>query len=524
MKVRKRVFSVLCAGVLTFTLALMAGCGEKTYNLNEEALANSLLEKIEFDCTMYQVQDENISDFLSIEGAEKQILYMGNGAYADSVGIFTLADESAAKEAMTTVEGYLADLKDSFQDYLPEEAAEIDSAAAVQKGRYVVFCVSPDAENALSLIEESITEGDSQELSSPERDTDVSGDNTGTESGNENDGDKDGGNNSSGKNNVVSDNADTVNKAVGDYPSVEANGKFKSYGNVVRIGDTGFELYSYTESGAEKYASVVNRTAKALKDTADVYEVLVPLSSGVTLPDEYFGEIKSSNQRKSLDKIIEKAAADVKVVDMYDNLMQHRDEYIYFRTDHHWTALGAYYGYERFCEEKGVLPITLERRESANFGDFLGSFYQDTDESKKMEKNPDTMQVYYPISDGLSLRYTNQQGNKGSWEVIHDVSDYPVSIKYSTFIAGDNPYTRIKNESLPDGETCVVVKESFGNAFVPYLADHYSKIYVIDYRYWEGNLIDFAKEKKADDVIFVNNLSMIRSDYLTGRLSQIVEK
>lgn len=507
MKRRKKAFRAFGASVLMLALALTAGCGAKSYSLDEEALANALLEKIEFDCTMYQVQDENISDFLDVNGAQKQILCMGNGAYADSVGIFTLADENAAKEASATVNAYLADLKASFADYLPSEAAKIDAAAVVQKGQYVVFCVSADSESALSLIEESITEGDSQERTGPERDGDASGYNT---------------------NESVSSDAGNAsgasNKAVGAYPSVEANGRFKSYGKVVRIGDTGFELYSYTEGCAKKYAAAVNRSAKALEGTADVYEILVPLSSGVTLPDEYFGKIKSSNQRKSLDKLIKKAGPSVKVVDMYDKLMQHRDEYIYFRTDHHWTALGAYYGYERFCEEKGILPITLERRKGADFGDFLGSFYEDTGSSKKMKKNPDTLQAYYPISEELSLKYTDTQGRRTSWEVIHDVTEYPIDVKYSAFIAGDNPYTRIKNDSLKKGQTCVVVKESFGNVFVPYLTDHYTTIYVIDYRYWEGDLIEFAKEKKADDVIFINNLSMTRSDYLTGRLAHIIPK
>lgn len=486
---------------MAFAMAIAGGCAAKSYTLDEEALANRLLENIEFDCTMYQVQEDSISDFLTIANAEKQIMYMGNGAYADSVGIFTLTDETAAKEAESTVGEYLSDLKASFQDYLPDEAAEIETVATVRKGRYVIFCISPDSETALNIIEESITEDDSQERISPERDTDASGDDT-----------------------EPNELKEPTAKAEYEYPVVEADGKLKSYGNVVRIGDTGFELYSYTQSGAKKYASAVNRAAKALNGVSDVYELLIPLSSAVTLPDKYFGKIKSSNQRNSLDKIIDMAASDVKIVDIYDKLMRHRDEYIYFRTDHHWTSLGAYYGYESFCEEKGIIPITIERRQSANFGDFIGSFYNDTNKSKKMENNPDDMIVYYPISEALSLRYTNQQGNKVSWEVIHDVSDYPASAKYSTFIAGDNPYTRIKNDSLPDGDICVVVKESFGNAFVPYLTDHYSKIYVIDYRYWDGDVIELAKEKKADDVIFINNLSMIRSDYLTGKLSQVVGK
>ena len=94
-------------------------------------------------------------------------------------------------------------------------------------------------------------------------------------------------------------------------------------------------------------------------------------------------------------------------------------------------------------------------------------------------------------------------------------------MKYSTFIAGDNPYTVIQNGSLTDGSCWVVVKESFGNALVPFLVDHYETIYVIDYRYWQGSLEKLAREKDADDVIFLNNLSMIRSDYLVGKLAGI---
>ena len=69
----------------------------------------------------------------------------------------------------------------------------------------------------------------------------------------------------------------------------------------------------------------------------------------------------------------------------------------------------------------------------------------------------------------------------------------------------------------------MVLKESFGNAFVPFLADHYSKIYVIDYRYWQGNIAKLAKKKNVDDVIFCNNISMTRNAYLIGKLMQLVE-
>ena len=497
--IRFIVIAVMIAAMLVYATA----CGgDKEYNLDEVQLASKLLSEVNFDCELYQVQEESVDNFIALEGAEKKIMYMGSGSYADSFGIFRLDSVDSAKTAFDSVTSYLADLQDSFKDYIPKEADKVQNAVTVQKGKYVIFCITSDGENAAAIIEDSFTEvsGDGDQSNTSGDTEDPAQDTDGDETGD-----------------FSSDDDHSR------YPAIESNASIKDFGNVVLIGDAAYELYSYTDKTAEKYASYINTAAKKLGSDVDVYDVIIPLSSGITLPDNYYDKISSSNQKKAMGNIIDKLSDDVKAVNMYDNLMKHRNEYIYFRTDHHWTALGAYYGYEAFCDAKGVIPITLDRHESVEFEGFLGSFYNDTNKNKVLEKNPDTIEAYYPISPDTSLVYTTTKGSSNSWDVIYDVTDYPASIKYSTFIAGDNPFTVITNKNLQDGSSCVVVKESFGNAFVPFLVDHYEKVYVVDYRYWEGDLIDLAKEKKADDVIFLNNLSMIRSDYLTGKLGQIIK-
>ena len=79
----------------------------------------------------------------------------------------------------------------------------------------------------------------------------------------------------------------------------------------------------------------------------------------------------------------------------------------------------------------------------------------------------------------------------------------------------------IHNKKIKDGSNCVVVKESYGNAFIPYLADHYQKIYVVDYRYWKGSVSKLATKNNVQDVIFINNISMTRNAYLVGKIAQI---
>lgn len=122
-----------------------------------------------------------------------------------------------------------------------------------------------------------------------------------------------------------------------------------------------------------------------------------------------YGKITSSDQKKAMDAIEAKLREDVKVIDPYEKLMQHRDEYIYFGTDHHWTADGAYYAYEAYCESKNLLPISRGRHEKREFDGFLGSFYNDT-KSKKLQKHPDTVTAYEPISKNISMECEEANG------------------------------------------------------------------------------------------------------------------
>lgn len=304
------------------------------------------------------------------------------------------------------------------------------------------------------------------------------------------------------------------------YAQIISDGKVKEYNSVVTVDDSAYELYTYLDGVADNYAKSINKVAKELDGEADVYDLIIPLSSEITFPDNLRDKIESTDQHEAMQKIQAKMSDKVKTVDVYESLMEHREEYIYFRTDHHWTTLGAYYAYEDFCEVKGIESEDLDSYEKIEFDGFLGSFYNDTKDGK-LKANPDTVVAYKPAADSI-LHVTASDGTKYDWPVIYDVTNYGASLKYSTFIASDNPYTVIKNKELTDGSSCIVVKESFGNAFIPFLVDHYETIYVIDYRYWTGSITEFAREKKVPDVIFLNNLSMIRNKSLVGKLHRVL--
>ena len=289
--------------------------------------------------------------------------------------------------------------------------------------------------------------------------------------------------------------------------------------SIAVIDDAGYEYCSFNQSVADNYVSIVNKTAQKLSGKAKVYSMLVPTSIDITMPDSVRKDINTCDQKEGMEYVYGKMNSDVTPINIYKALRMHRDEYIYFRTDHHWTALGAYYAYEEFAKVKEVKAISLDRFEKKSFGEFLGSFYTNTN-SSAMKKNPDELIAYMPPYK-TKLQFTQTDGQVIDWYLVNDVSSYPVSQKYSAFTAADNPYTVIENQSREKGKTCVMIKESFANAVIPYMVYNYKKVYVVDYRYYQQGFIQLAQEVGADDVIFINNMSAVRSDSLIGRMSAI---
>lgn len=222
------------------------------------------------------------------------------------------------------------------------------------------------------------------------------------------------------------------------------------------------------------------------------------------------------DQNLSMEELFQMLSSGVTPVRCYDNLMKHRNEYLYFKTDFHWNGPGAYYAYEAFCQQKGFTPYTLEQRKLDEKPDYLGALYGST-KDPALKENKDTIFAYHPYGKNVTLTFYDKNGNGVNWPMISS------NKTYSCFAGADNPLTIIKNPDVTDGSVLIVVKESFGNALMPYLCDHYSTIYEIDYRYWQGDLVSYAKEVGATDLLFANNMAAIHGSYRVANLAQIIK-
>ena len=286
-------------------------------------------------------------------------------------------------------------------------------------------------------------------------------------------------------------------------------------------GNTAYEYYNFVQSTADTYVSAVNSAAADAKANGiNLYSMIIPTSTDITLNEETRSKLNSSDQKDAINYMYSQMSQNVTTVPIYDLLKAHSNEYLYFRTDHHWTSLGAYYAYAKFMTVKGAEYTPLGNFTQYIFEPFLGSFYNDSGKSQALSKTPDAVYAYMPP---VGNKFSMLQKNSSSyldWPLICDGSSYSESYKYLCFIGGDNPVSIIENTDMTEGETCVLVKESFGNAFAPYLICNYKYVYVIDYRYFDGDITDFAKEKGATDILVQNNISMTRNSSLVSRLSK----
>lgn len=282
-------------------------------------------------------------------------------------------------------------------------------------------------------------------------------------------------------------------------------------------GDTAYELYYYVQASASRYAKLIADAATELRNASDgvtVYSMIVPLSYSVQLDAQTQQKINVSDAGKAIRYMYDftrQLNPDVVTISVLDALLSHREEYLYFRTDHHWTALGAYYAFCEYASAAGITPTPLENyTQTRTYTGFLGTLYQKLVQDQpraaaKLEANPDELLVYVPngTNDNV-ITFEDGTVNRSSYGVINRVDRAGAGDKYATFLGGDFPLCAIHNSAITDGSSVLLVKDSFGNAFAPFLVDSYEYVYVIDYRLYTGSLSAFVRDNGVKDVLFLN--------------------
>lgn len=267
-----------------------------------------------------------------------------------------------------------------------------------------------------------------------------------------------------------------------------------------QLDGAGYICQNFSKQTTDEYAGVLNALVQALDGTGiTVVSAPPPTAVGILFEDAYQESLNSVSQRKILDYLNSRLDDRIVKVDTVAALQAHNDEYLFFRTDHHWTPLGAYYAYRALCESIGLTPVELTGMEEWNLGEFRGSLTGQV--SRPNDLRSDELIAYRPKGE-ITRWSVDQNGWKTELPLFTYWEGMDIRSKYAVFGAdAATPVVQVQNDSLKDAPTCVILKDSFANCFIPFLAQNFRTIYALDYRYFPGPSLMWQLEALDPDYI-----------------------
>ena len=194
-------------------------------------------------------------------------------------------------------------------------------------------------------------------------------------------------------------------------------------------------------------------------------------------------------------------------IDVYNGLAAHKSEYIFYRTDHHWTSLGAYYGYSTIISAMGYEPTPLSSfTPQIADSEFYGTAYSS---SGFAWVSPDTIETFVIPPDNVSV--TTFPEGKAVSGMLYDKSFLEEKDKYAMFMGGNTPLTEITT-GKSDLPSILIVRDSYLDSMLPFLLEHFSEIYMIDTRYNKSSLEEYIQEKQPDSVLLCYSAATFFTD------------
>lgn len=263
----------------------------------------------------------------------------------------------------------------------------------------------------------------------------------------------------------------------------------------------------------------IDVSVESINKYADTYEtkvfaMIAPTSSGI-YKDKLQPYLSQIDQKKMISNVYEKFDMNVNVIDIYSSMYAMRDEYIYYRTDHHWTTQGALTAYKAAARKMGIVGYNdYEVIEASD--DFKGTFY-----SKCLydEIQADTIDVYRPVNKIGATSVTLSDGiNDELRDDIYFPEFLETNDKYCYFLGQNRALTYIKTNA-ESRKKLILIKDSYANSFVPFILQNYSEVAVIDLRYVNSKITNYVNPDEYDHTLFLYNASTFSTDKTIKNIS-----
>lgn len=256
----------------------------------------------------------------------------------------------------------------------------------------------------------------------------------------------------------------------------------------------------------------VRQLAENLK--TPMYFAIIPSAAEIWREKLPYGA-PGIDQKATIDALYQSVSGAAACVDLYEALHTKKEEPVFYRTDHHWTTLGAYYGYEAIAKALGIPPRRMDAGQPAQTGETVElqtvseNFYG-TSQSKSGVRfiKPDAVQIWKQADGTVQI-------NSGSglhaarlydWESLKEKDQYQV------FFGGNQPQMILSNEKAADSRKLLVIKDSYANSMLPFLMGDFQEIHVLDMRFMKKSISEYAKQNDIDMTLVIYGLPNFLTD------------
>lgn len=277
----------------------------------------------------------------------------------------------------------------------------------------------------------------------------------------------------------------------------------------VYIGKNHYLLEHYTEKEFDpqqisKNLQALEKFVGKAKQNADVHVMMVPTKSWI-LREKLPAFAPHYKEQRFYDALQQKLEKEDVLISVEPVLDAHKEEEIYYRTDHHWTTLGAWYAYEQYTKAVGG---DLQRAQGKKkFRCISKDFYGTTYAKINYARQADKIEIYEPAD---KLRVVYNMGEKKT-KTLYDVSFLKTADQYSVFTGGNQAVLEITG-GIKNGKTLLLIKDSFANSILPFLAEDYEKLVVVDLRQLNVSGDRLLEMFSPTDILILYNSAQFAQD------------
>lgn len=270
---------------------------------------------------------------------------------------------------------------------------------------------------------------------------------------------------------------------------------------IEKVSEPDYSLIDDNIAGINKFANENNMPVYIMlaPTSADIYGNEAPYNAQIT------------DLKNMVDYVYSNLDSKVTTIDIFSDMEEQKNNYIYYRTDHHWTSYGAFIAYQKASKAMGYTPVSIDNYDIEQAStDFIGTFY-----SKTLDDNiPKDTIDYYHCNNGYNVTSVEVYKEFGKDPEIYDDIYFRDFLskkdKYSSFTGSNQPIVTIKTDN--PGKKLLVIKDSYAHSYVPFLTQHYSEITMLDLRYVQISYKTVIDINNYDEVLFLYNDSTFSTD------------